>query len=375
MTADAAATQGRRRSSARLAYIDWYRGIAVLIMIAWHSIDAWAIQTGRDVPAFQALAFLAGWAAPMFLFLAGVSVALGATGRLAKGGTRGDASWAMQKRGWQIFLLAHLFRFQSFVLNPHAQWNGLLKPDILNILGLGIVLSAWLWQHADTGPRRIWWILVPTAVIVLVLTPWSRTWWWPTLLHPRLEAYIRPVRNLGQFTLFPTIGYVLAGAFTGMALADRARQTTAGHIRLAVAGLLVLGLAGLYWFVPWPRVSWGDSATLFLARVGTMTIGIALSWFAWLHRRPDRWSPLVILGRTSLVVYWVHVEIAYGLFGYPLRHTLSLPWAFLAYGVLTLLMVGLGSLWLRRSDRLIPQHMKAGPDGARATITAPPALA
>jgi hypothetical protein len=47
-----------------------------------------------------------------------------------------DASWRLQKRGWQIFLLAHVFRLQSFLLNPGATWASLLKPDILNILGL-----------------------------------------------------------------------------------------------------------------------------------------------------------------------------------------------------------------------------------------------
>ena len=36
----------------RLLYIDWLRGVAVLFMILWHSIDAWTLQTGRDTLAF-----------------------------------------------------------------------------------------------------------------------------------------------------------------------------------------------------------------------------------------------------------------------------------------------------------------------------------
>ena len=47
-------TQLIRAAVSRLLYIDWLRGIAVLFMILWHSIDAWTVQTGRDTWAFTA---------------------------------------------------------------------------------------------------------------------------------------------------------------------------------------------------------------------------------------------------------------------------------------------------------------------------------
>ena len=64
----------------------------------------------------------------------------------------------MQKRGWQVFLLAHLFRFQSFLFNPNAKWSGLLKPDILNILGLGLAGTSFLMGRATTAakPMGLW---------------------------------------------------------------------------------------------------------------------------------------------------------------------------------------------------------------------------
>ena len=98
----------------RLLYIDWLRGVAVLFMVLWHSIDAWTLQTDRESWAFTVIIFAAGWAAPLFLLLAGVSVSLAAGSRVARGRSRQEASWELQKRGWQIFLLAHVFRFQSF---------------------------------------------------------------------------------------------------------------------------------------------------------------------------------------------------------------------------------------------------------------------
>src|SRR5206468_1256251 len=65
----------------RLAHLDWLRGLAVLIMILWHSMDAWTAPSARRDPAFNAIAFIGGWAAPLFLFLAGVALPLASEAR------------------------------------------------------------------------------------------------------------------------------------------------------------------------------------------------------------------------------------------------------------------------------------------------------
>jgi hypothetical protein len=114
-----------------------------------------------------------------------------------------------------------VFRFQSFLFNPNAKWSGLLKPDILNILGLGLAGTSFLMGRATTAAKRWAWLLLPAFAIV-ALTPLSRMWWWPTLLHPRLEAYIRPVGNFGVFSLFPWVAYVPLGAYMGAVLLDAA---------------------------------------------------------------------------------------------------------------------------------------------------------
>jgi uncharacterized membrane protein len=306
----------------RRLYIDWLRGLAVALMIMWHSIDAWTLLAGRDTFAFGVVQFLAGWVAPMFLFLAGVAIPFAGASRMARGATRLEAGWMLQRRGWQIFAIAHLFRFQSFLLNPNGTWAALLKPDILNILGLGMVAAAFLWSRAATPRRLALAIGLPILVIAAILTPWSRHWWWPTLLHPRLEAYVRPVGNLGQFTLFPTVAYLLAGALAGVFAQASAPSDVRAHRRMALAGAVVFvaGLAAAPVADWW--TSWGDSLSLFLCRTGAMTTMIPAAWLL-VGRRSARSGPLVVFGQTSLFVYWVHVELVYGVFSYPLK--LSLP--------------------------------------------------
>ncbi|HWB29325.1 MAG TPA: acyltransferase family protein [Vicinamibacterales bacterium] len=352
----------RARAVSRRAYIDWLRGVAVLIMIMWHSIDSWTLTTGRDSFAFQAVIFLAGWAAPLFLFLAGVSVPLAGGARMARGFDRRAASRLIQRRGWEVFALAHLFRLQSFLLNPHAKWNGLLKPDILNILGLSIVYAAFAWGRARTMRALAWWLIAPAVIIAGVLTPLAPTWWWPTLLHPRLEGYIRVVNNNAVFSLFPTAAYLLAGTFAGALIAAHDDRDSRFQRQMAIWGAALFAAAGLTTLVPWPEAVsfWTGPMAIVTWRVGTMTLMMTLSWRWLLHRQTSAADPLIVFGRTSLFVYWVHVELAYGNISYPLHHALRLPWSVLAYAALTAGMLWLARAWMRRpAGPIVPVHMTA----------------
>ena len=344
----------------RRLYIDALRGFAVVLMIMWHSIDAWTLPSSRDSAAFAVIVFLAGWVAPMFLFLAGVAIPLAGAARISRGASRRQAGWSLQKRGWEIFLIAHLFRVQSFLLNPNGQWASILKPDILNILGLGMVGAAFVWSRSRDLRSLAWGLLAPTALMLFVLTPWSRHWWWPALLHPRLEAYVRPVGNLGQFTLFPTVCYLLAGTLIGamIAASDPRDVRAQGRVALAGAGALAVGLV-LTPFATWVT-SWGDSPALFFARAGIITLLLPLAWMLARRLEPGGWHPLVVFGQTSLFVYWVHVELVYGVFSYPLKRGLPLSVSFPAYLLFTGAMLLAAKAWQRRPyGPLVPLHMRA----------------
>ena len=209
--------------------------------------------------------------------------------------------------------------------------------------------AAFCWGRASTTRRQVLWLLIPAAVIVL-LTPGSRVWSWPAWLPPRLEAYIRPVGNLGVFTLFPWIAFVFVGGYVGQLIAaDRsAAREAAFHRNLAMAGIAIALSAWLGTSLPplfWPSEFWTTSLSFFLIRVGVMTTALAAAWL-WLQRPShDHWSPLVVFGRTSLFVYWVHVGLAYGAFSAPLHHALTLTGSLVAFAMLTTLMLGLAVWW------------------------------
>ena len=69
---------------------------------------------------------------------------------------------------------------------------------------------------------------------------------------------------------------------------------------------------------------------------------------------PASWSPMELFGRTSLFVYWVHVELVYGVFSRPLHKRLSLEGAVVGFALFTCVMLALAMLKTRYWDRQEP---------------------
>src|SRR6185436_15603559 len=68
----------RHHAVNRRAYLDWLRGIAVLIMIEAHTLDSWTRVADRARGAYKWAIVVGGFGAPFFLFLAGIALALAA---------------------------------------------------------------------------------------------------------------------------------------------------------------------------------------------------------------------------------------------------------------------------------------------------------
>ncbi len=350
---DAALPPGGPPAPRRAGYIDWMRGLAVVVMVFAHAVDAWARPDARGSQGYFWFLVTAGMGAPMFLWLAGLSVPLAAHARLRRGATVAEASWRLQVRGWQIFGLAMLFRLQAYVFSPGAPVAGLFKVDILNVMGVALVVSAWLWGRSRTSAARVFWALALTAATVVLSAP-LRQWAWPALLPDPFEFYLRPPPDRTTFTLFPWMAFVPAGLVVGEWIATAATRETWHRVRLH-ATLLAAGVAtgvAAYWLSFQPTLVpgssfWTTSPAFFVMRAAALAAGLGVCYFLvapdgpWNRfALPRHWSPLEQLGRTSLFVYWIHVELAYGIFSRPLHKQLSFPAALLASAALTIVMLG-----------------------------------
>ena len=256
-----------RERRGRQAYLDWVRGVAVLIMVEAHVFDSWIRVEDRTRPIFGYAMILGGFGAPLFLFLAGVAVVLSAESKYRRTGDFA-ASWrAAEYRGWQVFGLAFLFRLQSYILSGGYSAASLLKVDILNVMGPAIALAA-ITGRLAAGKEARTVIFGAVAVAISLLTPLVRTTPLLDWLPDPLEWYFRPSPGRANFTLFPWVGFVFAGAAVGQVVhtfgaPDRARRLQLG---LAASGLLVAVLAYLASFRPsvYPRSDfWTSSPTYF----------------------------------------------------------------------------------------------------------------
>src|SRR6187455_3202206 len=220
----------------RQAYLDWVRGVAVLIMVEAHVLDAWTRVEARARPIFGYAMVLGGFAAPLFLFMAGVAVALSAESKSRRTGDL-EASWrAAEKRGWQIFGLAFLFRLQSYILSGGYSAVSLLKVDILNVMGPAMAAAAITGRLASDKWRRAV-LLAVVALGVSLLTPLVRATTLLDWLPDPVEWYFRPSPGRTNFTLFPWAGFVFAGAVVGEVIDGLRPPDRARWLQLGLAGI------------------------------------------------------------------------------------------------------------------------------------------
>ncbi len=327
----------------RRGYLDWLRGLAVIIMIEAHVLDSWTRYPDRQTKEFAQAMILGGFGAPLFLFLAGLAVPLSAGSKLRRSGSVEQSSRAVARRGLEIFGLAFLFRIQAWVLG----WSSpetLLRVDILNIMGPSIMAAAAIWGAVRSTSSRLFAFAAATLALTLS-TPIVRTISILAPLPDPIEAYLRPIGTMSNFVFFPWAGFVFAGAMVGVML-DGIKDVRAErriNLALGLGGAIIAVVAYQLSFLPslYPQSHfWTTSPAFFFLRLGIMTSAIGVA-FAW-EQRPGgatRWSPLKQLGRTSLFIYWIHVEMVYGLISLPLHKQLSWAQSWIALAIFCVFML------------------------------------
>jgi uncharacterized membrane protein len=318
-------------AKSRLAYIDWMRGLACLLMFQTHCYDSWLSPPARHSRFFMYSQLGGTFPAPLFLFLAGISFALVTDKLRRKNLAPAEIARTTIWRGAEIFGFGLLFRLQEYLVAwGWAPKSDLLRVDVLNTIGMSMMLMGivcWLVLAAQRGPRtRLALVLTAggTALLISLLTPPLWTTWRPTWLPWPLESYVDGVHNLGTpqaglFPVFPWTGFAFAGLAVGFILQSswaREREPRA-FFSLGLAGSLLIEFAR--WLEAQPRQLyavndyWHTSPSFFLVRVGMLLV-ILTAAYAWCRWGAGAWgfSPLILLGQASLLVYWVHIEFVYG---------------------------------------------------------------
>ena len=346
----------------RLAYIDWMRGLACVLMFQTHCYDSWLSPQARN-SSLLAWSRLGGTLpAPLFVFLSGLSFALVTERLREKGIDRNAIAKQTILRGGEIFGMGLLFRVQEFVLGyPWSPWTDLLRVDVLNILGLSMMLMGvlcWSTGSGNLAAARIRSLLATlfAATVVAMATPPLWTTHRPNFLPWPIESYVNGVHIFDKpqpwlFPLFPWSAFAFVGLAVGFFLSSDFAKRREGLAFAALGGAGILtGLLSIFFDSSRVRLYavydyWHSSPNFFLLRCGILLVILFLvyAWCRWGFAQKG-FSPIIQLGKTSLLVYWVHIEFVYGRFSIlpkgqcsELKATAGLLTIFLAMVALSLL--------------------------------------
>lgn len=366
----------------RLSYIDWMRGLACLLMFQTHCYDSWLRPDIHETRLYKWSQLGGTLPAPLFIFLAGISVALTTQRFREKGMPRNAIGRQTVFRGAEIFGLGILFRIQEYILGyKWVPWTDLLRVDVLNMLGLSILLMGvmcWFTGLGDvnTSRNRSMLAALGTAGAIALVTP---TVWTSSRLHALpwpIESYINGVHTFGQpqpwlFPIFPWCAFAFAGLAVGFSLFSgfARRRESLFFAGLGGIGLLACAAALLFDALPIRLYTvydfWHSNPNFFLIRCGVLLIILALTyaWCRWGWAQKG-FSPVIQLGTTSLLVYWVHIEFVYGRLSILPKHGCSIPKATAGLVVIFLAMLGLSILRTRYKRGTV----KALPAGNRSAV-------
>lgn len=295
----------------RLAFLDWTRGLAAVIMLQGHVFHAFARGDLRTQDAFILSQFVGGMPPAIFLFLTGVTLAFLMESTERKGVLGWDRVWISMRRAGYLFALALAFRLQLWIFGmPQADYSALFRVDILNCMGFGIAVVSVMALFTTLERVRLCAILGLTIAAIAPLIASVDT----SSVHPFLRAYFVPGPE--NFSFFPWGAFLAFGLSAGSVL----RLAPSSELKQAMqwgAWLgLVLVIAAQYFsnlpYSLYPKSDfWIDSPGLVLIKLGVILMLLSFAYL-WNTYMVTGWSWVRQLGTTSLLIYWVHTELVYG---------------------------------------------------------------
>ncbi|MFN7934352.1 MAG: heparan-alpha-glucosaminide N-acetyltransferase domain-containing protein [Bryobacteraceae bacterium] len=324
----------------RLAFLDWTRGLAAVIMLQGHVFHSFARTDLRNQDAFILSQFVGGMPPAIFLFLTGVTLAFLMESTERKGVAGWDRVWISMRRAGYLFALAIAFRLQLYLFGmPQNDIGQLFRVDILNCMGFGIAAVSVMALFTTLERVRLCAILgLAIAGISPLIASLDSS-----AIHPFLRAYFVP--GADNFSFFPWGAFLAFGLSAGSVL----RLSPASQLKEAMqwgAWLgLVLVIAAQYFsnlpYSLYPKSDfWLDSPGLVLIKLGVILMLLAFAYL-WNTYMVTGWSWVRQLGTTSLLIYWVHTELVYGRWLSYWKEGLSTPLTVLVAALVIASMLGL----------------------------------
>ena len=319
-----------RPASQRLPYLDWVRGLAALVMLQGHVFNSFLRSDLREGGPYVMSQFAGGMPPAVFLFLLGVTFAFLMDSQERKGFSAGARWGAAIKRSLYLFAAAFAFRLQLWLFSfDKSPWTDLFRVDILNCMGLALLALSVMSVFRTRERVRLCAVL---GVAIAAASPLVSSLDLSGL-PVGLQNYVKP--DYMFFGFFPWAAFVAFGMSAGSILRllkpDEVPATMQwfgwGGLTLAFAAYTLSGMSPSIYS---NSEFWLNSPALIFIKLGAVLILLAFAWVWNLRVANTDWSWVRQFGMTSLLVYWVHVELVYGRWFGLLKDQLSVGWTVFA---------------------------------------------
>jgi hypothetical protein len=330
--------------SQRLGYLDWVRGISAVVMLQGHVFNSFLRTDLRDGGPYQISQFAGGMPPAVFLFLLGVTFAFLMDSQERKGVSAPSRWGAALRRSGYLFAAAFAFRFQLWLFSVDvSSWTNLLRVDILNCMGLSLLIFSPMAVFRTKERIRLCAILGAAVAMAAPLISNLDL----KALPETMRSYIVPDHQF--FGFFPWAAFVAFGMSAGSILRLLKPEEVPATMQWFAWG----GVAVAFTAYAWSSLGisiysnadfWLNSPSLIFIKLGAVMILIAFAWLWNLQTSAQDWSWVRQFGLTSLLVYWVHVELIYGRWFGGLKESLSVGQTVVATLLTIALMLGLSLL-------------------------------
>ncbi len=305
----------------RIAFVDFHRGLALLVMIEVHVFNAMLIPETKSQGWFAVVNFFNGLVAPSFLFVSGFAFVLAAQKKVEEFRAFGFTFWRQIGRIILILMAGyslHLpFHSLSRTLNEATseQLNSFFAVDILQTIAVGLFILLFIIILLNDEKQQSFLVLAG-ALFFILFAPKVWGFDFDRFLPVYLSDYLN-TRNGSLFPLFPWLSFMFFGFLFGRFYLHKKTIGKEFHFDKSILILsLVFILAGhllvwkefpLYFKLPVPNYFF------FILRLGYVLLILYASKIIT-ERFDFNKSFLLDVSRESLLVYWLHLVILFGQF-------------------------------------------------------------
>ncbi|NLM12919.1 MAG: DUF1624 domain-containing protein [Epulopiscium sp.] len=179
-----------KQHSNRIVEIDFFRGIAIILMMLFHFLYDLQVFYNINIPSWNQFWYYEGkLSAILFMLLSGISCTL---------------SKNNLKRGFKVFLIGMLLTIGSYILMPEEY----IRFGILHLLGLSMILL-----HFIKVIPPVWTGILSVIIIILgsIMSLMTVNTW---ILSP-LGLIHGKFNSMDYYPLFPWFGVFLIGTVIG----------------------------------------------------------------------------------------------------------------------------------------------------------------